>query len=618
MNNSTISPYKYTFLLAILLITIIASISPLNSFAQEEEKERGWKGKLCNKPTCKDELRQKLLNLKKGEYVAGYIINGSVIIEIIKESDIDIKIENSVIEGGLDFTKLPVVNEKLPVDDQRIEVNNRISINNSAIGFWEKEFRKISVDSADILFNKGISFNQAQFSGEADFSEAQFSGEANFYNAQFSGEANFYNAQFSKEAYFHNAQFSGEAYFEGAQFSGKAYFYYAQFSGEANFWKAQFSGKAYFLYAQFSGKAHFSEANLQGADLRGADLQGADFREADLKRANFRGADLQGARLGEADLNGADLLNSKFGSTYLWLANLGEAKNIRYITWGEKYVINDELIKFLESRFPEDKYKINMPQIISSREYHSQGDFINALYNLIKINSTSVIEETKEMEKDKILLQNKDSILEIASVSLKSERYTIGEEKWGDEEESKFVLEHAEITYRDLKSFYKERKMHNIVSEFHYRENVVNTMLSSPPIKIFRTVFLDWTYGYGSRPLRLMWFSGIVISIFALIYLLLTLPRKTDSGIYVVTHDGRKEELLPIRKGKILLDCLYFSILSFVTFGYGALQPKQWIQFFYLEPVAFKPRRWARIFVGFEAAIGIYLLALTALVLFKG
>ncbi len=64
MNNSTISPYKNTFLLAILLITIIASISPLNSFAQEEvEKKKGWKGKLCNKPTCKDELLKKLLNL---------------------------------------------------------------------------------------------------------------------------------------------------------------------------------------------------------------------------------------------------------------------------------------------------------------------------------------------------------------------------------------------------------------------------------------------------------------------------------------------------------------------------------------------------------------------------
>lgn len=89
MNNCAISPYKNTFLLAILLITIIASISPLNSYAGDINL---IKRILCNKPTCKDELLQKLLNLKEDEYVAGYIINGSDIIEIIKESNIDIKI----------------------------------------------------------------------------------------------------------------------------------------------------------------------------------------------------------------------------------------------------------------------------------------------------------------------------------------------------------------------------------------------------------------------------------------------------------------------------------------------------------------------------------------------
>jgi len=556
MNNSTISPYKYTFLLAILLITIIASISPLNSFAQEEnKKERGWNGKIT-----KAELLQKLRNLKEDEYsleddeyVEGYIINGSDIIEIIKESDIDIKIDNSVIEGGLDFTKLPPT-LYVPFIKEKRQVNNHIELKNSKIGFLEEETsrdeenRKISVYSGNNLFHKLISFRETQFSEKADFLDAQFRGKADFYKAQF--------------------------------------------SGEADFW----------------------DANLQGADLRGADLQGADLRVANLKRANFWEADLHGARLGEADLQGANLFGSNFGSTYLWLSNLGEAKNIRYINWGEKYVVNRKLIIFLNSKFPKAKYKINMPQIISSKEYHSQGDFINALDNSIKIKETKG-EKVKKMilekERDKILLQNKQSISEIALISPKSERYIIGEEKSGD-------FEKAEITYRDLKSFYKERKMHNIASEFHYRENVVKTKLSYQPIRIFRTVFLDWTYGYGSRPLRLIPFCFGVILVFAFIYFLLTLPRKTDSGIYVVTNDGRKEELLPIREGKILLDCLYFSLLSFATFGYGALQPKQWLQFFYLEPVEFKPRRWARIFVGFEAAIGIYLLALTALVLFKG
>lgn len=268
-------------------------------------------------------------------------------------------------------------------------------------------------------------------------------------------------------------------------------------------------------------------------------LQGADLNEANLQGAYLEDADLHGADLSSANLQGANLFGSKFGSTFLWRANLGEAENIRYIEWKEDYYIGEE---FEETFGGWEKGKA-------------------------------------QKERD---------------------------------------LKNAEITYSDLKSFYKERRMSDIASEFHYRENVVKTKISSSFFKAFRTVFLDWTYGYGSRPLRLIPFCFGVILVFAFIYLLLTLPRKTDSGIFVVTNDGRKEELLPIRKGKILLDCFYFSLLSFATFGYGALQPKQWLQFFYLEPVEFKPRRWARIFVGFEAAIGIYRLALTALVLFKG
>jgi len=138
-----------------------------------------------------------------------------------------------------------------------------------------------------------------------------------------------------------------------------------------------------------------------------------------------------------------------------------------------------------------------------------------------------------------------------------------------------------------------------------------------------------------------------VILLFGLIYLVQTIaPGK--SGIQLVkegedddkkfrmqetgqTSDGEKTyiiqeinsnedgpKLLSFENGKIIINCIYFSLLSFATFGYGALRPRQWLELFRLNPVEYKPVGWARIFVGFEAAIGIYLLALTALVLFKG
>ena len=56
--------------------------------------------------------------------------------------------------------------------------------------------------------------------------------------------------------------------------------------------------------------------------------------------------------------------------------------------------------------------------------------------------------------------------------------------------------------------------------------------------------------------------------------------------------------------------------MSFTTFGYGALRPRQWLEFFRFVPVEYKPVRWIRIFVGIEATIGIYILALLVTVLF--
>ena len=99
-------------LLSALLITALTCILSLNSYAHEEKKERGKNGRIT-----KVELFYKLNKLKGDEYVDGYIIKGSDIIAIIKESDIDIKIRLSIIEGGLDFSKLPEVNGKREVNN---------------------------------------------------------------------------------------------------------------------------------------------------------------------------------------------------------------------------------------------------------------------------------------------------------------------------------------------------------------------------------------------------------------------------------------------------------------------------------------------------------------------
>ena len=65
-----------------------------------------------------------------------------------------------------------------------------------------------------------------------------------------------------------------------------------------------------------------SEADLQGADLRGADLQGADLRYADLQGADLRRDDLYEADLREANLRGANLYKADLRGTDLRGADL--------------------------------------------------------------------------------------------------------------------------------------------------------------------------------------------------------------------------------------------------------------------------------------------------------
>jgi hypothetical protein len=179
------------------------------------------------------------------------------------------------------------------------------------------------------------------------------------------------------------------------------------------------------------------------------------------------------------------------------------------------------------------------------------------------------------------------------------------------------VFLRAELTHRDLKALYRRELMDDIAMEFHFRENEVKTKGSPWHVRPFRVLFLRWTYGYGSRPAWLLRYSLAVVGLFSLIFTLLTIPRKTGSGIYL-TRPGsdQEDELLPFHKGRLFLDCFYFSLLSFATFGYGALQPRQWLQFFRLEAVEYKAVRWARIFVGIEATLGIWVFALLVTVLF--
>src|SRR3990172_5941067 len=246
--------YKTKLFFPAILITILTCIISLNSYAQEEKKERGKNGRIT-----KVELFDKLKKLKGDEYVDGYIINGSDIISIIKESKVDIKIRLSIIEGGLDFSRLPEVNGKR-------EVNNKIEILNSEVesstGTSDVNQDELSVYTYQTYFNKIIIFNSTTFNVKVDFMETTCNDWVDFRNATFNESADFHQTKFRRGVNSSEAVFNAGVSFEDAIFNWRTSFLDSTFSQNANFQRATFNEYAYFNNSSFGESAMFTKAKF--------------------------------------------------------------------------------------------------------------------------------------------------------------------------------------------------------------------------------------------------------------------------------------------------------------------------------------------------------------------
>jgi uncharacterized protein YjbI with pentapeptide repeats len=340
--------------------------------------------------------------------------------------------------------------------------------------------------------------------------------------------------------------------------------------------------------------AHFEEADLLGSDLSGASCNnaqfvkvkagGVNFHEADLFNCNFHGAwlvgvdftnadlnsaNLEGALLVSADLSGADLTHTEFKNTFLDNAKLDNA-NCRNIEWSGYFVGEEQEADILADALKE-------------RDAHAKEvRYSQAFRNLFGY-SRSI----NPFISEEIMIQN---------------------------------YKRAKYIYRYLKNIYRSYDLHETAREFHYRENRVATKLTAKPFSwLARKLLFEWTYGYGSRPWRILWSSGIVILAFALGYFIISVLH-AESGIYRSDNKPNAPERISPSSLRdfpcVLWNTLYFSLLTFATFGYGSITPQQWVKFFRLEEIEMKPVRWARIIAGFESLVGIYLLALFAKVIF--
>lgn len=157
------------------------------------------------------------------------------------------------------------------------------------------------------------------------------------------------------------------------------------------------------------------------------------------------------------------------------------------------------------------------------------------------------------------------------------------------------LLQQAEEVYRNLRKANENQGLFESAGNFFHREMIMRRQ-QLPRWSLQRVISraVDLFCGYGERPLRVILFSLGLIMTFALLY--------ATTG---VQHNGAltsfSTELSFGENVMRLLECIYFSVVTFTTLGYGD----------------FTPHGLSRVLAALEAFMGSFTMALFVVVFVK-
>ena len=162
-------------------------------------------------------------------------------------------------------------------------------------------------------------------------------------------------------------------------------------------------------------------------------------------------------------------------------------------------------------------------------------------------------------------------------------------------ESKKDYWQQAEEIYRNLRKATEQAGLFDIAGHFFEREMVMRRFqMPLFSTKRFFSKIVDVFCGYGERPTRVVLFSWLAIILFGALYFLMGI---TDGGQLL----NWKSEQTPLENISQFMTCLYFSVVTFTTLGYGDL-----------TPIGF-----SRVLAAIEAFIGSFTLALFVVVFVK-
>jgi len=300
-------------------------------------------------------------------------------------------------------------------------------------------------------------------------------------------------------------------------------------------------------------EANLSGTNLQEANLYGAELQGATLSDADLQSAFLSGADFQEAHLDHANLQKAHLIMANCQKADLVVTNLQEAElsraklqgacmawcllnDVQNFTWEQIDKVGEENNK--EWRDAQDAY------LRLKNYFHQQGrygDEAKAYYREKLMAKNEAHENLCGAGLDRRILRNK----------LRSHK---GLREYAREAKH---LKFRYLAWIIVFVAYLKQLGENYASFFSPNEN------KGVRRRWLGLWFLWALAGFGEKWQRTICWAAGTFAFFGLLHWL-----GTNVGWWVLL--SRKGEI------KHLLDCLYFSLVTFVTLGFEDIWPEAW------------------------------------------
>jgi hypothetical protein len=336
--------------------------------------------------------------------------------------------------------------------------------------------------------------------------------------------------------------------------------------------------------------------DLRGIDFSGKDLSSAQLSSCILQFANLWSTNFKNAELSLADMGGTICNNTNFENAYIGMAKFNGAN-----CSGANF-LNAEMSDVNFGSAVLENANLKRAWLWKANLYHT--DLRNSLFDSTYLWDCSI-----------------ESALDLKYIIWGGyphpNRYIIGEEFYADSSNSQDYYHYSYIIYQKLHEIYKKELLPDISNEFGYRLNEVQR--KSHKMYDPRSIWLmisKLTYGYGYRPIRLLWSAIAIIVIFSGIYLI---SIKSGFGQLQLLKNETKAQfsLKYYNIWATIGYCIYFSASTFCMLGYGPLQLKELFKLTTFEEISVKPIRIMRLIAGIEALLGIWIFILLASVIVR-